>query len=395
MKPQHKPYFIYPPVIAISLYYSVIGYMVPEIRKTLIISLTQAGLISSAQSIGIAVSVMLCFCLFSAFNKTKIMAAASFLFALGMIILGSCSTIYLIYALCFLIGIFSNIVDVMSNAIIADISPDRKIFHIGLLQALFSAAGAAAPYLAMFLGEKYPVVFRSLGIFAMLVSFIFLFGLWDEAKKPTLLARHHIGTTGKLISTLRKKGIKLIVAVNFFNSFSQISIIFFISSYVSRLTGNSSDGALALCMLFVGCILGRLVYVKLSRKISTYRIMSFANITALAAFIMMLFSQDALAAGVFACIGGMGFSVNFPGLVVEACNIVRKDTAAATSLIFIGYAAACLIAPPVIGSIGDAWGLRPGLILSAAMLIPVVIISFVMQKTLPKANANVLIDESL
>ena len=380
MKLKRQPYFVYLPVMAVSLYYSFLGYLIPGIRSSLSVSLAQAGVISSFQSAGIAVSVVLCFCVFSALNKTRVMAAASLLFALCLGAFAFSKTIGTVYVACFFIGIFSNVVDTLSNALIADIAPGQKAFHIGLLQALFSAMGAAAPYLAIVLGGDYPTVLLGLGFFAVAVSVVFLLGLHSQAKMPFLQAKHRIGAAGKLIRTLKIKGVKPIVTAAFFNAFSQISIIFFIASYVGSLTGRAADGAFALCLLFTGCVIGRLIYVRLHARVSTYRIMLIANTMAIAAFIAMLLSRDVLMIGIFACIGGIGFSVNFPGLVVEACGIVSQDTAAATSLIFIGYAAACFIAPPLVGAVGDAFGLDSGLYLSVAMLIPVAIISLWLNK---------------
>ena len=143
MKQSAKPFFVYPPVATLALYASVTGALVPAIRAAFPgLTLAGAGLFSTLQSLGTAASVILCFCIFSALNKARVMALFQMLLAVCTILFGLNHVLLLLYALFFFIGLFSNIVDTLSNAVLADLLPQRKAFHIGLLQALWAAAGA-------------------------------------------------------------------------------------------------------------------------------------------------------------------------------------------------------------------------------------------------------------
>ncbi len=375
MKQGIKPYFVYPPVMALALYVTVLGYMIPAIRNAFSLSLAQAGLFSTLQSIGTALSVLLCFSVFSALNKTRIMAICAFLLAGVIILIGISDILLLLYALFLCLGLFNNVVDTLSNAIIADLTPQKKSFHIGLMQALWSAAGAAGPFFAMLLGSGYTPVFLGLGIFTALCALVFFLGLRRESAMPFVQKRHNLGGLGKLVRTLGRKGVKLYLTAAILNSIVQITMAYFISSYMTLIGGNALQSAVALSALFFGTMLGRLAYAKVFHNAPAKKVLPFTSLLALLAYTAMMFCNDAVLVCVFACLGGIGISMNFPAYLVELCDIVPEDTAAASSLVFLGYTLACFAAPPVFGAIGDAIGLQTSMLIGTAVLIPLIVVS--------------------
>ena len=376
MKQNSKPYFVYPPVATLALYASVIGSLIPAIRNAFPgLTLTATGFFSTLQSIGTALSVILCFCIFSALNKARIMAVCTLLLAATVVLFGLNNVLLLLYVLLFFIGLFNNIVDTLSNAVLADLTPLRKGFHIGLLQALWAAAGAAGPYFAILLGSEYPPVFIGLGIIMAASGVVFTAGLAREVRMPLVQQRENFGALGKLIRTLKRKGVAPIVLTSFFNAFVQVSMILFITSYILGIGGSVYHSAFALSMIFVGTLAGRVIYARLSHRLSIRTIMMASNMLAIAGYTAMLFCPDPTWAGILAGIGGIGIAPNFPGLVVEACHIVPDDTASGTALVFLGYTVACFVAPPIIGAIGDASSLQTALFVVTGVLIIVVALS--------------------
>lgn len=376
MKQSLRPFFVYPPVATLALYASVIGALIPAIRATFPgLTLAAAGLFSTLQSVGTAASVILCFCVFSAMNKARIMALSQLLLAVCVVLFGINHILLLLYTLFFFIGLFDNIVDTLSNAVLADLIPQRKAFHIGLLQALWAAAGAAGPYFAFYLGNEYPPVFIGLGIVMAASGIAFALGLKNELREALVQQRENFGALGKLIRTLAKKGMLLVTMASFFNSFVQVSLIFFISSYVQSAGGNQYDAAFALSMIFVGLLIGRLVYARLAHRLPIRTIMMASNALAFAAFAGMLLCPGLLWAGLLAGLGGIGAAPNFPALIVEACGIVPDDTASGSALVFLGYTLASFVAPPVVGAIGDTAGLQIALLCAVCLSLVVVALS--------------------
>ncbi len=374
MKQSLKPYFVYSPVMALALYVTVLGYMIPVMRGAFSLTLAQAGLFSTLQSVGTALSVLLCFTVFSALNQARIMAVCSFALSVVIVLIGFSHVLIVIYALFLLLGLFNNITDTLSNSLIADLSPQKKSYHIGLMQALWSALGAAGPFFAMLLGSDYTSVFLGLGVFTALCALVFTLGLRSEIALPMMQKRHNIGGLGKLLRTLRHKGVKRYLAAAMLNSMVQLTVIYFVASFVAECGGSSLQSAAALSAFFFGSMAGRLLYAKSLHRFASRKVLPAATAVALAALAVMLLCNDPVIICVMSGIGGFGLSMNFPAFIVELCGIVPDDTAAASSLVFLGFTMACFIAPPVFGALGDALGLQTSMLIALTLLLPLIFV---------------------
>ncbi len=372
MKHAGKPVFVYPSVVAIALYYAVLGYLIPAIRTRFDLSLLEAGLFSTMQSVGFFISLLLCFCVFGALNKPRVMAASLLLSALCLAGLAVAPSVALLCALFLFTGIFTNILDTLSNAVIADLAGETRGRHIGLLQALFSAAGAAASYFALLLGGEYTVVFVVLAMLSAVSLLPFTLGLRGEMRRPWLQSPQGFLSLRKVARLVRVRGVMPVVTAAFVGIFVQISLTFFLSSYVGDADG---AGAFALCMLYSGALAGRLVFSRLSRRVDSCRIMAVGNALALAGIVTLLLVRDATLIGLVALLPGFGLSANFPGLIVRACGMLPEDSAAASALIFLGVNTAACTAPPLVGFVGDTLGLHTAFALCAALLVPMILLS--------------------
>lgn len=376
MKQSAKPYFVYPPIGALALFASVMGALIPTIRDAFPgLTLASAGLFSTLLSVGTALSVILCFCLFSALNKVRIMALCQFFLAVCLLLFGINSVLPVLYALLFFIGLSTNIVDTLSNSVLADIEPRRKAFHINMLQALWAASATAGPWITLVLGGTYPPIFIALSVVVAAAGTAFVFGFKQELRHPFIQKRENFGSLTKLVRTLKIKGMGLLLSISFFNAFVLVSISYFITSYILSIGGDSLHAMFALSMLFAGALLGRVVYAPLAHRIAPRTIMLFANAISLAAFAGLTFCPGITGAGLLACIGGIGTAVNFPSTLVHACALVPKDTASGSALVFLGFTLATFIAPPLIGAIGDAAGLRLAMLCAASLLIVVILLA--------------------
>jgi MFS family permease len=376
MKQSAKPFFVYPPVATLALFASVIGALIPAIREAFPgLTLAGAGLFSTLQSVGTTASVILCFCVFSALNKVRVMAISQMLLAVCVILFGLERNLFLMYLLSLFIGLFINVVDTLSNAVLADLLPRRKALHIGLLQALWAAAGAAGPFFALSLGNEYSPVFIGLGIVMAAAGLVFAAGLKDELRLPMLQQRENFGALGKLVRIFRQKGVTMVALISFFNSFVQLSMLFFLSSYILDAGGSETTAAFALSMMFVGLLVGRIIYAQLAHRLGSRTIMVVSNALAFAGYLSMVLCPSLPIAGILAAIGGIGAASNFPALVVEACNIVPEDTASGTALVFLGYTLSCFIAPPIVGAIGDTASLKTALLCATGLSLVVMALS--------------------
>lgn len=387
MKQSSRPAFVYPSVSAVALYYAILGYLIPAIRARFAISLAEAGLFSTMQSAGLLVSLLVCFSICSALNKSRVMAVSLMGLSLCLAGLAVAPKAWVLCAVFFFTGIFANTVDTLSNAVVTDLAPEAKSRHIGLLQAIFSAVSAGAPYFALMLGGDYATVFFGLCAFALASMATFYFGLRREMRRPMLLCPQGFGTPKKIVRLFMIRGVTSVVILSFLTMFVQVSLAYFLSSYVAEISGKAGMDAFALCMLYAGALIGRLVFVRISRRVDPYRMMAVYNALALAGIAAMLLTKDITTLGLLVLIPGFGLSANFPALVVEACAIVPDDTAAASSLVFFGVNIASFAAPPIVGLAGDAAGLGPAFLMVAAILVPVIVMSALLSRHRARSSA--------
>jgi len=375
MKRLPKQLYLYPTEMMLALYLTVLGYMIPVIRETFDLSLTAAGLFSTLQSIGLFVALILCFCVFSGLNKARVITVSMVLLSLCMVLLGLNRVVFVLYVLFFFIGFFNGVSDTLQNALIMDLSAHKPKFYTGLLHALWATAGVAGPYFALALRGDYTNAFVALGIVTAAATMLLIFGFRGSIRKPLLQSRAHMGTIKKLVQILKVRGMKLFVSMAFFNCFTQISFVYFISAYVSGQKGGI-DGALSLALLFAGFLIARVLYSLFGHRFCAFKVMAVMNTITVCAFVVMLLVQNDVLTGAMILIGGMGISIAVPGLVVEACEVVPHDTAAASALVFFGIGLGAFVGPLITGAIGDAAGLQIGLLAATGVLLPFIALSW-------------------
>ncbi len=389
MRITKKQFFVYPAMMVLAMYATVLGLMVPQIQIAFGFSFTEVGFLSTLQSIGMAVSLILCFGVFSAFNAIKVSAIAIVVFSGLMVILGYNQNVVLLYFLFFLIGFFVNTIDALANTVISITAKTRTSFYLGMLHALWALAGVLGPFLAIALGGDYTMAFLWLGIIMAMAAVVYIFGLRAQIKMPMVQNKHHIGGLKKLWKLIRKKGMFKLVAINFFSCLTMNTYIFFISSYIKINNDGWLSGAIMLSSMFLGLLIGRLIFSKFVERIPILKTMAITNALAIVAFGLMLVTQSMALNAVFTALGSLLIGANFPALVIESHKIVPEDVSAASSLVYFGLVAALFVGPALIGRIGDAIGLPLALLVNAALLVPVVVLAAMLSKHLdsPKRSS--------
>ncbi|MBT3319630.1 MAG: MFS transporter [Clostridia bacterium] len=386
MRITKKQFFVYPTMMVLAMYSTVLGLMVPEIQAAFSFTLAEVGVLSTLQSVGMLVSLVLCFSVFSAFNAIKVSAIAVVVFSGLMIWLGYNTNVVLLYFLFFLIGFFLNTIDALSNTVISLTAKTHINFYLGLLHALWALAGVGGPFLAIALGGNYTPAFLWLGIIMAAAAVLYVFGLRAQIKMPMVHNKHNFGGLKKLAKLIRKKGMFTLVAINFFSCLTMNTYIFFISKYVEQSPDDKLSGAIMLSSMFLGLLIGRLIFSKFVERIPILKTMAITNALAIVAFGLMLVTTNPALMAVFAGVGSLLIGANFPALVIESHKIVPHDVSAASSLIYFGLVMALFVGPAAIGAIGDATGLQIALLINAAMLVPVVVLAAKSSKQFDSPN---------
>jgi MFS family permease len=204
MRKLGRQLFVFPPFMVMALYSTTLGFMILPMREKFALSLTQAGLFSTMQSIGSGVALVLCFCIFSAMNRSRLLLVFATLFGGSLIALGFSSNIIVIYALFVLIGVVFGISVTVSNALMVDGESNRKSgFYIGILHGTWAGVSALGPFFVLLLASDYTATFVWLGALTLATLLIFVFGYRSRLKLPTWEDKTKVGTIGKLMRTFK------------------------------------------------------------------------------------------------------------------------------------------------------------------------------------------------
>ncbi|MBT3319627.1 MAG: MFS transporter [Clostridia bacterium] len=373
-----KQFYVFPPVMVLALFSSVLGAMMTEIVDAFSITLALAGLFSTLQAVGMFICLILSFCVFSAFNKAKLISIGSFAFAVLIALIGINENLYLLYAIFLLLGFAMNLPDNLSHALLADMSGRQTRKYITLLHGAWALVGAVAPYFVLTVQGSYKTAFLITGAVVAFAALINYFGLRREINSPMMEDRNRMGHLRKLIDVLKRRGMILFISISFFTCFVQVPNLYFLSAFGESFFGIQMHGLLVLSLYFVGVVVGSAIYARVSHVVSKYKIIIIVNIAALIVFVLLPLMNNMVVVIVLAFLGGALLSPTMPIVFGQASKAIKEDTAAASSLIFVGVGLAALIAPPILGVLGDAFNLRIAFLINSAAFIPVIILSVIM-----------------
>jgi MFS family permease len=115
---------------------------------------------------------------------------------------------------------------------------------------------------------------------------------------------------------------------------------------------------------------------------------------ALVGLLIVLFAPSTLVALIGFGAIGIGVSVGFPLAVTASAGLTDRPAAASVAILSFMALLGFLVGPPVIGFVGEFWGLRTGL---AILLVPLTISLVFTRMLTPRAgaiDAGVLADEA-
>lgn len=379
MNSKLKKFSVYPPVMMLSLSGAVFSYMIPIIKEIFSMNYKQAGAVQTVQSVGGFFAQLVCFGVFAALNKSRVVIASLVIVALSLMWIGFNRAVPLLYVLFFIRGLFGNVGNTMSNALVTDVFDARKEFFVGLYHSLAALTAVVGPYLALWLSD-FTVTFEVMAVVIGLTAVLYLFGMRDYLKKPMIANRENFGGLGKLLRMLKHKNMVIVLFIVLFCSFVQNTVVLYISSFGLELNSVMQEGAFALSMYLFGLFLGSLLYSVAANKISTISIMLVGNILGFGALLVMLLSHSAMAVGILALAGGVFLGPNIPGLFVELSKMVPEDSGAVSALLFLGAILSVTAAPIIVGAIADEMGIRLAMISSLVFFIPVLLLIFVLRR---------------
>lgn len=364
---------LYPVFFCYAFFLSMLGQFIPYLRQKFSLSLTASGMLSTLQSVGGLITVLIIIVYLDSFNKPKIYGIAGALFALSLAALGLAPWAILVYSMFLISGLAGSVVNTMPNAIISDHAMQRRGFYLNLMHAFFGVGGIAGSQLTSIAAGAAGAQAAFLGYAGLLLICVAFYLAFNRKsfKKPLILAKksfsEHIGV---LKSVIKTDGILYAGGLGFFAGFNMVNILYWTYSYMYSLGAAPASSAFALTAFFIGLTLSRFLVSRFALNIPQGAIVFYGSligcvVNAAACFILNIPVLITL-------FGLLGFFTgsSFPQALIISCSLTPKNSSFASGVVILGYFLASLVGPLLLGWVGDIAGLKYSMLVNAAAYIP-------------------------
>ncbi len=250
-----------------------------------------------------------------------------------------------------------------TNALINDISPDRRQSALNLLGIFFGCGALFTPFLIGALLE-------TLGLRPILFCLVALslppFLLFLCARFP---APKHAGgfVTSELRALVRNPLLLFFGLLLLFESGNEFTMGGWVSTYLGeRFHLGGGFAAYVLAAYWAAMMLGRLAVTRFGSKTSSAGLVLGSSVLALAACIGLILTGHWAAASVFVALTGLGFAAIFPTTLAQAGAAFSDYSGTAFSVIFVMALSGGMSAPWLVGRIAQAHGVGAGFWVTAA-----------------------------
>lgn len=377
-------------MLCVSFSISIVGQMFETIKEVYSLSLSQAGMLLSVQSIGGLTVAIMSLLVIDSFNKKKVIVISGVLICVFLIIIGIKMPLSILFIVFIILGLSTGMVNLLTNAVMIETVPKNPERYINFMHMIFSLGAVLAPILshAIFLHYGLSGVFFVMGGFALFWALYSVIVFRNDLRKKLVLEKISLKVRYReMIKVLKNPGMKEIGIIAILTSCWQLTAIYYISSLFSGLTGSIADGAYALSVLFLGLMISRLLYTKFATKFSPGLVLAIGSFLGAAVWIASMLASDAQVKIILLGISAFFCGNNFPITFSTSCKLSPKNTAAALGEAFFGYYLALFVYLPIIGAIGESIGLNNALIFAALPLLILVPVAVLLHKKMKTIRA--------
>jgi MFS family permease len=370
-------------LLCFSLTVSVTGQMFGSIKQFYGLTLTQASLLLSVQSIGGMLLAVLCILFISVFNKTKVLVLSGLVLCVSLMLAGAVPPLLILFAVFAILGFSGGAVNTLTNSVMADTVPNKADRYIHFMHMLFSFGAVTAPVISQAISFSlgFSGAFLIFGGFALCWAVFAVFAFPASMKNKLATRTFSFQKQYReAAGILRMPGMGMTFFVSIMITAWQLSATYYISSYFTGLTGQPMDGALALSLLFLGMMVSRLAYAHVADRFSKGRVLMLSNALGLLAWAVVILVPDIHVKYMFVALSALACGNNFPIVFSAACRIAPQNTGVASGFVNFGYYIAIFSFIPTVGALGDAAGLNTAMALCAVPLLLIIPAGYMLHK---------------
>ena len=334
-----------------------VGVIIPEVIRTLRLSLTAAGTFQYATMTGIAVAGLLLGSLADRFGRRRTVIVGLGLFAAACFLLPAGNTLWFFAALLTLSGLAIGIFKTGALALIGDVSRStgEHTSIMNTLEGFFGLGAILGPALLTRLlaaGLSWKWLYVIAGGLCVVLVVLALLVRYPET--PRHAANASLRGTG---AALRNRYVLAFSAGAFLYVAVEAAIYVWMPTLLARYTGSAAAlAAYSLSVFFLLRAAGRFVGAWMLRHAGWQLVLAVFSGGILACFALTVIGG--VTWGVFLLpLSGLFMSVMYPTINSKGISCVpRGDHGAAAGVILFFTCVAAVVAPLMLGAAGDAFG---------------------------------------
>jgi fucose permease len=357
---------------------SMLGTIVPSLGNRLALTNVEVSYLALAQGIGLAATSVWAGALMDRSGKKIGVVLGLCASVIGLLILANPENLALSVAAMAIVGIGGSLVIVGANAIVNDVSDERKASALNILNLFVGLGGMATPFVAGNLlhsdATKVAYCGAAIATFALILTLLTPMRRVIVEKAAT-----------RNISVFGDRMLYILSLVTFLYTACEFAMWNWLPRYLIA-TGMPSVTALNILSLGFACgmLFGRLGAAKLLGKASPFTVTLLASIAMGVTTLIMLHTTTPAATACVVFIAGIAMAPIFPTTIAIVGKLFKQRSATA-----IGFAITCgfsglVLSSPVIGWLSgpDPRGIGKGLLMMPVLSLIIVAALLVFRKAL-------------
>ncbi len=244
-----------------------------------------------------------------------------------------------------------------ANALLNDISPDRRQSALNLLGIFFGFGALFTPFTIGSLLEAAGVGVILIGLGLLTMAPFILFAL---ASFPA--AKHQSGFKAReLRSVLSSPLLYLFGLLLFFQSGNEFSVGGWVSTLLhEQHSMGAGEAAYALAAYWAAVMVGRLAASRIGSRVEAPVLVKGGALVAMVALAGLILTENWAIALLWVVLTGLGFAAIFPTTLAQAGNEFSAYSGTAFSVIFVMALSGGMTAPWLVGLIAEGGGVGRG-----------------------------------
>lgn len=372
-------------ILAILVYgmiAAMLGTLLPELSTRFHLTPDQSGYVALAQAIGLIIASVSVGPLIDNKGKKTGLVLGLALIAIALFALPSSTGYYMLMALFLLLGLGGGIIVTAANALVSDISEERRASTLNLLNLFFGLGGLLTPFIGanLLAGNTIALCY----MVAALTAATFVLHSTTAMPPPTGERGFKSGEAGALLG---RPALFLLALFLFLYVSCEVGVWNWLPKHLTA-QGIPESRALNILSLgfALGMLVGRVAVSPILIKIPAPTVTLVAAVLMAGTTYGMLQTTDATMAGVLVFCAGVAMAPVFPTTLAMVGDAFPRMTATAMGIVITSGWIGLAVSSRIIGAIAgtDPTRLKTALLVLPAASVLMVLVNVAMRPMMKK-----------